>query len=286
MSDKLLLLGSTGKMGLALEEVFKEGYQVMGKNSRDFDAGDFGQVRRLIEESCPDIVLNCVALLGVGPCENEPEKAFRLNTLYPKFLAELSQEKGFLLVHFSTDAVFNDKQKGFCTEQDIPCPLNTYGLTKYGGDCFVQNIAKRYYIFRVSVLFGETSKETQFVERMLQKIKKGEKRLRISGDIISSPTYSKDVAREVKRILGKKLAYGLYHISNKGKASLYDLMKEVVKALGEDVLIEKCSHKDFPCIGIKNTSTPLRSKKISPLRPWQEAVKEYCGNIRKSFGKD
>ena len=108
MNKKVLLLGYTGKMGLALSEVFSDGYLCEGKNSKDFDASDFAQVRHLIESSKPDIVINTVTLLGIDLCEQEAQKAFRLNTLYPKFLAELSKEYNFLLIHFSTDAVFND----------------------------------------------------------------------------------------------------------------------------------------------------------------------------------
>jgi dTDP-4-dehydrorhamnose reductase len=277
---RVLLLGSTGKMGTALTEALKGAYDLIGKNSRDFDAADFPQVARLIERHPPDILINGVAFLGIDPCEQEPERAFRINTLYPKFLAERSREKGFLLVHFSTDAVFSDKKEGYCVEGDTPCPLNIYGLTKLGGDCFVRNVAEKYYIFRLPVLFGETPKENQFVEKMLRKVREGEKVLRISADIIGSPTYSLDAAWEVKRILEGGAAYGLYHINNQGKASLYDLMREIVGNLRLDVRVESCSHRDFPCVGVKNTCTPLSSQRLKPLRPWQEAVKEYCRHIR------
>jgi len=285
MRKKVLLLGSTGKMGLALKEAFGDNYSLSGKNSRDFDAANFEQVRKLIEENNPDIVLNTVALLGIDPCEKEPEKAFRLNTLYPKFLAELSNDKGFLLAHFSTDAVFNDKKEDFCVEGDRPHPLNVYGFTKYGGDCFIQAMARNYYIFRISILFGETTKNTQFVEKMLQRVKEGQKVLKISDDIISSPTYSKDVAREVMRIIEAEYPFGTYHIANEGRASLYELMQEIVKDLGLDVKVQKCSYKDFPYLGIKNTCTPLKSEKINSLRPWQEAVKEYCCCIKEIHKK-
>lgn len=279
---KILLLGSTGKMGIALSAAFQQGYRVIGKNSRDFDAMDFQQVHSLIEENNPDIVINTVAVLGIEPCEKEPEKAFRLNTLYPKFLAELAKEKGFLLVHFSTDAVFNDEKKDFYLESDQPCPLNIYGFTKYGGDCFIQNLAGKYYIFRISLLFGETSKNTQFVEKMLQKVMEGQKVLKVSDDIISSPTYSKDVAGEVRRIIEGKYSFGIYHIANAGKVSLCGLMRQIVKGLELDVKVEKASYKDFPFVGVKNTCTPIKSKKVGCLRSWQEAVKEYCCNIKAS----
>lgn len=286
VDKKVLILGHRGKMGTALKKVFDINYRTIGKSSADFDATNFVQVRNLIEKENPDIVINAVAFLGIDPCEKETQKALLLNTLYPKFLAELSKEKRFLFVHFSTDAVFNGAKGDFYIESDIPQPLNVYGLTKYGGDCFIQAIAKNYYVFRISVLFGGTIKITQFVEKMLEKIKQGSSILRISNDIILSPTYSKDVAKEIKRILEASLPFGLYHIANEGKASLYDLMKEIVENLNLDIKVDKASYKDFPFLGIKNTFTPIKSEKIDSLRPWQEAIKEYCIEIKDKFRGD
>ena len=285
MAKKILLLGSTGKMGLAIKEVFAGNYNVAGKNSRDFDALDFNSVKEAIKQEKPDIVINSVALLGIDPCEKEPDKAFRLNALYPKFLAELSNEYRFILVHFSTDAVFNDKKGGFYSEADAPCPLNIYGFTKLGGDCFIQNIAKKYYIFRVSLLFGACNKNNQFVEKILEKVKQGQKAIRISDDIISSPTYSKDVAIQLKYALDNSLEFGLYHIANEGKATLCELIKEIVSVLGLGVKVEAASYREFPHIGIKNTCTPILSKKIKSMRHWKEAVKEYCQCIKSMKGE-
>lgn len=279
MTKKLLLLGYTGKMGLALNEIFKGDYDVIGKNSKDFDAADPNQVKNIIKETRPDILINTVAFLGIDPCEKEPIKALKLNTFYPKLLAELSDEFGFLLVHFSTDAVFNDRKEGFYVESDTPKPLNVYGFTKYGGDCFIRAITKKYYIFRISILFGESLKNNQFVEKMLQKIKEGDKVLRIADDIVSSPSYSKDVAKEIKRIIESSLPYGLYHTINDGRATLFELFSEIVKDLNLEVKVEKASYKDFSYVGTKNTNTPIKSEKIKTLRPWKEAVKDYAKNM-------
>jgi len=286
MRKKILLLGSTGKMGIALADVLSDKYEVIGKNSCDFDANDFKAVRKLINENKPEILINTVAFLGIDPCEKEPQKALQLNTLLPKFLATLSNEHKFLLIHFSTDAVFNDRKGDFYVESDYPAPLNIYGFTKFGGDCFVQAIAERYYIFRISVLFGETKKDTQFVEKMLNKALHGEQVLRVSHDIISSPTYSRDAAAQVKSILDKGSKFGIYHLANQGRASLYDLIKEIVEVLGLDVKVQPASYRDFPYLGTKNTCTPLKSEKLESLRPWKEAVKEYCQRIREKYRKD
>src|SRR5208283_739242 len=154
MQRKLLLLGSSGKMGSAVREVLEGGYALLCKNSRDFDARDSSQVKDLIEAYRPDIVVNAAAFTGIDQCEKAPEEALRINTLYPRLLAELSNEFGFLLVHFSTDAVFNNSKGDYYSESDNPGPLNIYGFTKYGGDCFIRAIAETYYIFRISLLFG------------------------------------------------------------------------------------------------------------------------------------
>ena len=115
---------------------------------------------------------------------------------------------------------------------------------------------------------------------MLNKIQQGAASLKISNDIILSPTYSKDAAVEVKRIIERSLPFGLYHIANEGKASLYDLINEIVNGLKMDTRIERASYKDFPYVGIKNTFTPIRSEKINLMRPWKDAVREYCDEIK------
>jgi dTDP-4-dehydrorhamnose reductase len=277
---KVLLLGHTGKMGVALRAALAGGYAVVGRSSGDFDASDLAQVRQLVEVERPDVVINAVAFLGIDACEREPEQAFRLNSLHPKLLAELSRQYDFLLVHFSTDAVFGDSGGAAYTEPDCPRPLNVYGLTKHGGDCFVQAIANRYYLFRLPVLFGEATRDRQFVEKMLAKCRQGSRVIHVADDIVSSPTYSRDAAEAIAEVLAATPARGLYHLANQGQASLFELMKEVVANLAWEVEIKRASYKDFPSVGIKNTCTPLKSVKIAALRPWREAVKEYCVRMK------
>jgi dTDP-4-dehydrorhamnose reductase len=265
---KILLLGSTGKMGTAISRVFTD-YEIIGKNSKDFDAGNVDSVCDLIKQNPVDMVINCVAMLGIDVCEVDQLGANAVNSYYPRVLAKLSVELGFKLVHFSTDAVFDNTKQDYYTELDKPNPINYYGLSKHRGDYTVQYIDYKYYIFRIPLLFGPTPKTTQFVEKMLAK--KGP--IKVANDIICSPTYSLDVAREIKRIIETKLPYGLYHIANEGKASLYELIQEIVL----NKVVEPCSYKDFPYIGEKNTYTPLKSVKLPALRNWKEAVKECYG---------
>lgn len=277
---KILLLGHSGKMGTALSQVLDQDFIVIGKNSTDFAATDSHQVKEMIREEQPWAIVNTVAFLGIDPAEKEPHKAFALNTLYPKVLAQTANEVGSILVHFSTDAVFDDSKQQYYVESDHPAPLNIYGLTKFGGDCQVQALAEKYYLLRLPILFGPTSRQDQFVEKMLTRIKAGQQELKIATDIISTPTYSLDAAQRVKTILQELPPWGLYHVSNTGLASLYELMQAIVQELGLQVKVNPASYRDFPHIGRKNTCTPLATERLVPMRPWEEAVKDYCQQIQ------
>ena len=266
-------------MGIALKAVLEGAYDVVGKNSKDFDACNFSEVKNLIKNATPDIVINTVAFMGIDACEKDPPQALQLNALLPKFLAELSNEAGFLFIHFSTDAVFSGKDEKVYLETDCPHPVNLYGYTKFGGDCFIKAIAEKCYILRVPILFGRAIKANQFVEKMLDKVEKGQKVLRLSEDLISSPSYSKDIATEARRIIENSLPFGLYHIANAGGVSLYDFFKEIAENLRLPVKLERASYLDFPHLGLKNIHTPMESSSIPSLRPWKEAVKDYCSTF-------
>ena len=277
---KVLLLGSTGKMGLALSKSLKSDYELIGKNSQNFNAFEFDKVKFLINDTKPDIIINTIAYQGIDQCEANPNDAFKLNTIFPRILADEANKNDSLLVHFSSDSVFNDEKKQLYVESNTPKPLSIYGITKYGGDCIIMSLTQKYYIIRVSILFGNSIKKNQFVEKMLIKIKQGNKSLSIADDIVLSPTYSDDVAKKLKCLIQQNMPYGLYHVVNQGKASLYDLMCEIVNKLQLDVKINKASYLDFPFTGRKNIYTPVVSEKIEGLRPWKEAVTDYCSQLK------
>jgi dTDP-4-dehydrorhamnose reductase len=189
----------------------------------------------------------------------------------------VSNKNDFILVHFSTEAVFSDNFSGEYSEKDIPCPINIYGYSKYCGDIYVNEIAKKYYIIRLPILFGPNSKK-QFFEKMVAKIKIGEN-LRIADDIFSAPTYSVDVAKEVFNIINNEYKYGLYHLKNNGTASLYEIMMEYVLLKNIDIgFIKKCSYKDFKSLGKKNIRSILKSDKIPEMRNWKIAINEFIKN--------
>jgi dTDP-4-dehydrorhamnose reductase len=266
-------------MGTALADVLAGGdVEVIGVNSRDLDVNDFAAVRALVERVRPGIILNTVARLGINDCERNPTAACRINALFPRLLGELAAADGTVLVHFSSEAVFSGDKGDFLTEDDRPDPVNAYGYSKYLGELAVRDAGLDHYIFRLPVLFGASAKPNQLVERMVTRARGGEKHLHLADDIVSSPTYAKDAAEAIWQAVSEKRPFGLYHVANAGKASLFELMSEVFSLLHLEVVLERASYRDFPSLGRKNTMTPLRQTKLPELRSWRDALVDYCAH--------
>lgn len=273
----MVIFGGSGKLGSSLASILTGSFcSVITLDRSACDVREHDQVRYCIEQAKPDVVINAVAYNGLDACENDPQQAMAVNTLFPKLLAELSIRHGFLLVHISSDAVFSGTGSDCYHESSTAAPVNMYGLTKYGGDCFVSAIAKHYYIVRISVQFGSTPGKAQFVEKMLEQIQQGTNSLKVSDDIVASPSYSRDVAEKIKELIDRQSPFGLYHIANEGKASLYELIRELARFMGSDVIVEPVPHSTFPSRSLKNIHTPICSEKIQPLRPWKDALMAYC----------
>ncbi len=275
--ERMLVLGHRGKLGLALVRSFAQGFQVEGRSlSQGFDAADFRQVRQVLEAVRPQVVANAVAFTGLDACEADPAKAFRLNAQLPSYLARCSGELGFLLLHFSSDAVFDGtRASGFYSEEDPPAPVNVYGASKLEGDGFVAAGAERHYVFRLSVLAGECRGPGQFLEKMIDRARTGQA-LRVSSDIYCSPSYVRDVAEAVRAAVLSGRPFGLYHTANAGCASLWEWVDAAVRELGLEVPVLPVSHLTFPSRASRALYTPMTSVRQAPLRPWREAIRDYC----------
>jgi dTDP-4-dehydrorhamnose reductase len=278
MSKKILLFGHTGKMGTALSRAFAAAYDIVGVNSSDIDVRDTQAVRSLVGQTKPDIIVNAVARLGIDHCEQNVTEVIQINALYPGVLAACARDAGAVLVHLSSETVFSGAKGDFLSEEDAPDPINAYGVSKYMSELTVRDGTPDHYTFRLPVLFGDCRKRDHLVERMIDRVRGGETHLRMAADIVTSPTYSQDAADAVFRAVSDGVPFGLYHVSNSGKASLYDLMAETVRILGLDAVVEPASHEDFPSLGRKNTFTPLRQTKLPELRSWKAALADYCAS--------
>lgn len=226
---KFLVFGRNGQLGTEFTEYFdKKGYKYLSLSRNECDITNTKQVRNVIETYKPDVVINCAAYNLVDKAETEYRKAFEVNSFAVKNLAEICYDHKCLLVHYSTDYVFDGTKEYYYTEEDIPNPLNTYAKSKLMGEDFVKETLDRHLIFRVSWVYGKGKRN--FLYKLLQWAKEHDV-LKIAVDEFSVPTSTRTIVEVTVKAVEVGLT-GLYHLVNSGYASRYEWAKEFLKLKG------------------------------------------------------
>ncbi len=279
---KILVLGSSGTVGTALEAVCKQReIQCSGLTHKDLEITDKEVLTQAIHEYNPDVVINAMVMMGINPCEAEPLKAFQVNAVAVYNLAKLCNERDMVLVQPSTHAVFNGEKDDYYTEEDRPDPLNVYGLSKYTAEYLVRNTCRKHYIVRFPTLFGRRRNSSLgFVDKVLKRIAEGQE-LKIADDKIDSPTYTRDAADRVISLLKEGKPFGLYHIANSGKVSYYDFVAKIIEITGVPAKLSRAKSADFPSQAPNPLKTALKSVKLESLRPWPDSLGEYLSEEEK-----
>lgn len=227
---KVAIIGANGQLGSDLCKVYLERrYAVSELNHNRLDIASYRSCHDCLTETRPDLVINTAAQHNVEECEKNPSRAFEVNSLGARNLALLSTELGFVLVHVSTDYVFDGAKKEPYVEQDSPLPLNVYGNTKRSGELFVRAIAQRYFVVRVSGLYGLSPCRAKgglnFVKLML-KLAEERDEVRVVADEVLTPTYTMDIAEQLEE-LTRTDKYGLYHMTAQGSCSWYEFAQKI-----------------------------------------------------------
>jgi dTDP-4-dehydrorhamnose reductase len=280
----IILIGSNGQLGTDIVKLFNHDWKIKGVTQDDIDITDFPGVRRLVEKYKPDIIINTAAYHNVPECEKNPEQAFLVNTIAVRNLANLCRALNIKLIHFSTDYVFDGKKRRPYHEDDIPNPLNVYATSKLAGEFFVKLIPN-YYLIRVASLFGTAGclgkGGTNFVESIL-KLAKTNPKLEVTSNITSSPTYTYDAALKIKEMIKNNYPPGTYHITNSGSCTWYEFALEIFKLSNMKIKVEPKEEKEEQAGVRRPLFSPLTTKKLTALRPWQEALKHYLASRPKS----
>ncbi|MFH1231701.1 MAG: dTDP-4-dehydrorhamnose reductase [Planctomycetota bacterium] len=280
----ILLIGSNGQLGTDIIKIFQSTWNIKGVTQDDIDITDFSGIQRLIKEYKPDVIINTAAYHNVPECEKNPEQSFLVNTIAVRNLAILCRALNIKLIHFSTDYVFDGKKRRPYHEDDIPNPLNVYAVSKLAGEFFVKLIPY-YYLIRVASLFGTAGclgkGGTNFVESIL-KLAKTDKKLEVTSNIICSPTYTYDAALKIKEMIQNNYPSGIYHLANSGFCTWYEFASEIFNLSNIKIKVEPKEEKEEQAGVRRPLFSPLTSKKLTPLRPWQEALKHYLSNRQKS----
>jgi dTDP-4-dehydrorhamnose reductase len=227
----LLLLGNTGQLGWELNRTLQPLGIVVALDYPEVNMADATSIRKIVQECRPEVIVNATAYTAVDKAESEPELAKAVNGTGPGVLAEEARKLNAVLIHYSTDYVFDGTKGAPYVETDLPHPINVYGESKLAGEQAIQFIGGNYLIFRTAWVYS--LRRDSFVSKVLRWAREYEI-LRMADDQISNPTWARMLAEVTAQVLARGLGYlrertGLHHLAGGGHASRYAWVKEILK---------------------------------------------------------
>lgn len=261
-SPRVLIVGASGQVGTELQRSFAGMGEVMAVDRKTVDLAAPDQLREMIRRTRPDVILNAAAYTAVDRAESEPELAFAINAEAPTVLAEEAKRQNALLVHYSTDYVFDGTRAGAWVESDAPNPLSVYGASKLAGEQAIQEVGGKYLIFRTSWVYGPRGHNF-----LLTMLRLGRERasLRIVDDQHGAPTTSVELANAtygvVQGALDGKFGEpehwsGLYHMTCSGATTWCGFARAIFERAGN--LLEG---KQPRVVGIPSSEYPTAAKR-------------------------
>jgi len=276
----ILITGSNGQLGKDCEHVFKNNHQTTCVDIEDLDITSLDQVDVLVKKIQPDIIINCAAFTQVDACETKKKTADNINVNGPENLAKSARKNNSLLVHISSDYVFDGKKKSTesYVEKDFPSPLSYYGRTKLSGERSVINNTENYIILRTAWLYGFYGHN--FLKAILKKaLNQPETQLKIVNDQFGSPTWSFSLALQIAHLVKNK-GWGLYHASSEGACSWYDFAKYFLEKFNVPHNITPCTTEEYPTPAIRPKCSILENQRLkngnlNKMNHWQTDLDEY-----------
>jgi dTDP-4-dehydrorhamnose reductase len=277
---KIVVIGADGQLGSDLVKTLRQD-NVVPLYYPEFDITQAQRTKEVLGQLDPDIVINTAAYHRVDECEDNPQASFLVNAIAVRDLALMAREIGFILVHFSTDYVFDGRKRSPYVEDDPPCPLSLYAVSKLAGEFFVRALVQRYFLIRTCGLYGEASsreKGYNFVDRVIAWEREG-KPLRIVNDQWVTPTSSAELAQKIDQLV-RTSHFGLFHLTNEGECTWYQFAQEIFSLLGKRPRLEGVDSQTFGAKARRPLYSVLENKRakeigLSPFSPWPEALKSY-----------
>lgn len=280
---KILIVGGRGMLGTDLMEAFSSVHDTTGMDLPELDITQLEQCHAKLKEFRADVVLNAAAFTQVDACESREREAFLVNGHGAGNLAIAAASSGAMLVHYSTDYVFDGQKEAAYVEEDLPNPQNVYGKSKLLGETLIREHCPNHLILRTSWLFGPNG--NNFIRTIVNAARKGNP-LRVVNDQKGSPSYSKDLAAHTLRMIAAGCR-STYHVTNSGYCTWYELASEAVAWAGmQSIPIAPVSSSEFPRPAPRPANSVLANAHLQrdglPLmRPWQAAIREYVEHYLK-----
>jgi len=279
---KIMLIGANGMLAYDLQAVLVEhGHEVLSVTHDAVDVCDRSSVMKAIQTYNPQVLINTAAVHPVEVCEREAERSFAVNALAVRSLAQICKELRCILVHFSSDFVFDGKIARPYREEDTVCPLNVYGASKVAGEHFVRAIHPEHILIRCASLFGiagNRAKGCNFVELMLRKASMGES-IRVVNDVRMSPTYTSDLAEQLVLLLEGR-HFGTFHVCNHGDYTWFEFAQRIFELKQIDADLKPIPHELAGWGGPRPLYSVLQNKRLEEMgldrmRTTDEALESY-----------
>ncbi len=278
---KILVTGVGGQLGYDVMKVLHQRkIDCLGADIKDFDITDAAATARFIEDYAPDTVIHCSAYTAVDRAEEEADLCRRVNVEGTRNIARVCRQLSARMVYVSTDYVFPGFGDRFYEVNDPTGPATVYGKTKLGGEDAVKALLDRYFIVRVSWVFGKNG--NNFVKTMLRL---GRERSEVSvvDDQIGSPTYTADLAPVLCDLVQTE-KYGVYHVTNEGVCSWADFAAEIFRLGGCTARVKPIPSSQYPAKAPRPLNSRLSKKSLleagfAPLPYWQDALARYLKEI-------
>ncbi len=274
---KVLVTGANGQLGYdVVKELQKQNIECYGASRQDFDIVDFEATENFIKNYMPDAVIHCAAYTAVDKAEDEQGLCYLVNASATENIAEICRKINAKMLYISTDYVFDGIKDGFYEVDDKPNPINVYGKTKLLGEQAVQRILNKYFIVRISWVFGEHG--NNFVKTMLR-LGKERKEINVVADQYGSPTYTADLAPLLVEMIQTE-KYGVYHATNEGVCTWAEFAEEIFKIAGMDVKVNHITTAEYPTrakrpINSRLSKKKLRQKSFKTFENWKETLKSF-----------
>jgi len=282
---KIALLGANGQLGQDLQDALRS-HELHALTRNHFDVTDHSRTRSALMDIAPDVVLNTTAYHRVDDCETNAATAYSVNALAVLNLIRVANDLDSVLVHISTDYVFDGNSRQPYTESSRAFPLSVYGNSKLAGEFLVQALAKKFILIRTGGLYGAAGSQGKggnFVQTMLAKAQRGES-IRVVDDQVVTPTYTVDIAHQLARLMPAE-QLGLFHITNEGSCTWFEFARTVFELSGIEANLAPTTSDAYKLPAARPAYSVLENARLKELglnqmRHWREALAAYLASNR------
>ena len=274
---KILITGANGQLGKDLTEFLKsKNFSIYPFSSKELDVTNLDLTIKIIKEIKPNILINCAAYTAVDDCEKNIQRAFLVNGIGAKNVAIASQIVNAKLFHISTDYVFDGKKTSPYTEYDLPNPISFYGKSKYFGEIFLKEHCLKFFILRVSGVYGKYGKN--FVKTIINLAREKDE-IRVVNDQHVTPTSTIEICKLIYELIPTE-HYGLYHATCEGECTWFEFAKFIFNELNIKTKLIPCTTDEFPRPAKRPKNSVLENFNLkligyNTFSHWTNAIKNF-----------